>query len=84
LLATVYQPEEKEPFNYNLTAEGQWAMGNKHSKKNRSFKKLLMIILCITTLVIFISGCSSSSNDSEQPTSNYNWDEMVWDQGNWE
>ncbi len=59
-------------------------MSNKYSKKKRRFKRFFMLPFCLIILFISISACGDSNSNNSKTTSNSNnWDELVWDQGNW-
>jgi len=59
-------------------------MDNKYLQKMRRFKRVIIVSFCLISLSVFIAACGDSDSiNSEQATESKNWDDLVWDQGNW-
>ncbi len=46
-----------------------------------SCKRILMLLIGLIISIGLVSGCGNDSDDDPAPSSN--WDEIIWDQGNW-
>jgi hypothetical protein len=56
-------------------------MRNSFCWRWEELKRFLTLLFGLLILTVALSACGDSGSD--KPTDSSNWDEMVWDKGNW-
>ena len=72
-------------LRYNVGISGKASCKTNHKEAEVMKKKLIIFIVVALMVVssVTLLRCGGGTPSDLEPQGGSNWDEMVWDQGNW-